>query len=148
MDEKTIAYTQALLYDTDNDEVKRTIFRTENREILYVYAYNYNWDNGFDIPQAVLENEKCDLSIALLIFYRADGLRYLKNKSDNSSLPQWSSFIKRLYDSILAGKYQRGEIEFKVPFSKVQLFKLRKSTAEEESIFIENIEGKCLDIDL
>ena len=34
--------------------------------------------------------------------------------------PEWSSFIKRLYDSILTGKYQRGEIEFKVPLSKVQ----------------------------
>ena len=29
---------------------------------------------GFDIPQTVLDNKKCDLSIALLIFYRAGGL--------------------------------------------------------------------------
>ena len=126
-------------------EVKRTIFQTEDQEILYVYAYNYNWDNGFDIPQAVLDNEKCDLSIALLIFYRADGLSYLEDKSDNANLPQWSSFIKRLYDSILTGKYQRGEIEFKVPLSKVQFFKLKKIITEEENIFTENIEGKCLD---
>lgn len=148
MDENKISSVKALLYDTDNDEVKRTIFQTEDQEILYVYAYNYNWDNGFDIPQAVLDNEKCDLSIALLIFYRADGLSYLEDKSDNANLPQWSSFIKRLYDSILTGKYQRGEIEFKVPLSKVQLFKLKKVIAEEENIFTENIEGKCLDIDL
>ena len=148
MDENKISSVKALLYDTDNDEVKRTIFQTEDQEILYVYAYNYNWDNGFDIPQIVLDNEKCDLSIALLIFYRADGLSYLEDKSDNANLPQWSSFIKRLYDSILTGKYQRGEIEFKVPLSKVQLFKLKKVITEEENIFTENIEGKCLDIDL
>ena len=110
MDENKISSVKALLYDTDNDEVKRTIFQTEDQEILYVYAYNYNWDNGFDIPQAVLDNEKCDLSIALLIFYRADGLSYLEDKSDNANLPQWSSFIKRLYDSILTGKYQRKKI--------------------------------------
>ena len=132
----------------DNDEVKRTIFQTEDQEILYVYAYNYNWDNGFDIPQAVLDNEKCDLSIALLIFYRADGLSYLEDKSDNANLPQWSSFIKRLYDSILTGKYQRGEIEFKVPLSKVEFFKIKKIITEEENILTENIEGICLDIDL
>ncbi|RGS62181.1 DUF4274 domain-containing protein, partial [Roseburia inulinivorans] len=41
------------------------ISQTEDQEILYVYAYNYNWDNGFDIPQTVLDNKKCDLSIAL-----------------------------------------------------------------------------------
>ena len=48
----------------------------------------------------------------------------------------------------ITGEYQRGEIEFKVPLSKVQLFKLKKVTTEEENIFTENIEGKCLDIDL
>ena len=109
---------------------------------------NYNWDNGFDIPQTVLDNKKCDLSIALFIFYRADGLSYLEDKTDNANLPQWYSFIKRLYDSILTGEYQSGEIEFKVPLSKVQLFKLKKVIAEEENIFTENIEGKCLDINL
>ena len=148
MDENRISSVKALLYDTGNDEVKKTIFQMEDQEILYVYAYNYNWDNGFDIPQTILDNEKCDLSIALLIFYRADGLSYLADKSNNVNLPQWSSFIKRLYDSILTGKYQRGKIEFKVPLSKVQIFKLKKAITEAENIFTENIEGKCLDIDL
>lgn len=148
MDENKIVNVKALLYDANTDEIKRIISQTEEQEILYVYAYNYNWDNGFDIPQTVLDNEKCDLSIALLIFYRADGLSYLVDKSDNVNLPQWSSFIKRLYDSILMGKYQRGKIEFKVPLSKVQLFKLKKALTEAENIFTENIEGKCLNIDL
>ena len=148
MDENKIVNVKALLYDADTDEVKRIISQTEEQEILYVYVYNYNWDNGFDIPQTVLDNEKCDLSIALLIFYRADGLSYLADKSDNVNLPLWSSFIKRLYDSILTGKYQRGKIEFKVPLSKVQLFKLKKALTKAENTFTENIEGKCLDIDL
>ena len=148
MDENKISNIRTLLYDATNDEVKRIIFQIEDQEILYVYAYNYDWDNGFDIPQTVLDNKKCDLSTALLIFYRADGISYLTDKSDNVNLSQWSSFIKKLYDSILVGKYQRGEIEFKVPLSKVQLFKLKKAITEEENIFTENIEGKCLDIDL
>lgn len=126
MDENKIVNIKALLYDADTDEVKRIISQTEEQEILYIYAYNYNWDNGFDIPQTVLDNEKCDLSIALLLFYRADGLSYLADKSDNANLLQRYSFIKRLYDSILMGKYQRGKIEFKVPLSRVQLFKLKK----------------------
>jgi len=148
MNENKISNVKALLYDSSNDEVKRAIFQTEDQEILYVYAYNYNWDNGFDIPQAILDNEKCDLSIALLIFYRADGISYLADKSSNINLSQWSFFIKKLYDSILTGKYQRGKIEFKVPLSKIQLYKLKKVITEEDNIFIENIEGKYLDIDL
>lgn len=148
MDENIIVNVKTLLCDADTDEVKRIISQTEDQEILYIYIYNYNWDNGFDIPQTVLDNKKCDLSIALLIFYRADGLSYLEDKTDNANLPQWYSFIKRLYDSILRGEYQRGEIEFKVPLSKVQLYKLKKLTTEEENIFTENIVGKCLDIDL
>ncbi len=148
MDESKILSVKTLLNDSDNDEVKRTIFETEDQEILYVYAYNYNWDNGFDIPQTILENDKCDLSIALLIFYRADGLSYLSDKFVKENLPQWSSFIKKIYDAILRGKYQKGEIEFKAPLTKVQLFKLKKIITEEENIFTENIEGKCLNIDL
>lgn len=42
----------------------------------------------------------------------------------------------------------QGEIEFKVHLSKVQLFGLKKAITEEENIFTEDIEGKCLDIDL
>lgn len=113
MDENKIVNVKALLYDADTDEVKRIISQTEDQEILYVYAYNYNWDNGFDIPQTVLDNKKCDLSIALLIFYRADGLSYLEDKTDNANLPQWYSFIKRLYDSILTGEYKAEKLNLK-----------------------------------
>lgn len=147
MEENKISNIKALLYESSNAEVKTIISQTKDREILYVYTYNYNWDNGFEIPQAVLDNDKCDLSIALLIFYRADGLNYLEEKSYDADLPQWSSFIKKLYVSILKRKYLKGEIEFKVPLSKVQLYKLKKMLTEQEMIFIENIEGKCLDID-
>ena len=87
-------------------------------------------------------------SIALLIFYRAEGLNYLEDKKDITSLPQWSSFIKKLYSSILNGKYKVGNIEFNVPLSKVQLYKIRKNISEEELIFLRKIEGTSLDIDI
>lgn len=148
MEENKILNVKALLYNSTNEEIETIISQTEDKEILYVYAYNYNWDDGFEIPQIVLANDKCDLSIALLIFYRADGLSYLVDKSDNTNLPQWSSFIKKLYNSILNKKYEKGEIEFKIPLSRLQLLKLKKELTEQENIFIESIEGKSLDIDL
>lgn len=148
MNENKVLKVKSLLYNVDIDETKKAIFQIQDQEILYMYTYNYNWDNGFVIPQIILDNKKCDLSIALLIFYRVDGLRYLTNKCDNEKLSHWFSFIKKLYYSILTGKYQKGKIGFKVPLSRVQIFKLKKVISEKDNIFIENIEGKCLDIDL
>ena len=81
MNENKVLKVKSLLYNVDIDETKKAIFQIQDQEILYMYTYNYNWDNGFVIPQIILDNKKCDLSIALLIFYRVDGLRYLANKS-------------------------------------------------------------------
>ena len=84
MDANKILYLKELLYDSGKQDVKIAISQMKDQEMLYAFAYNYNWDNGFDIPQEILDNEKCDLSIALLIFYRADGLRSLERKSEYS----------------------------------------------------------------
>ena len=148
MDTHEILYLKELLYDRGSHDVQMAISQIKDQEMLYAFAYNYNWDNGFDIPQEILDNEMCDLSTSLLIFYRADGVRYLEEKSENANLPQWSAFIKNLYDSIMSGKYSRGEMEFKVPLTTFQIYKLKKSLTEPEKIFLENIDGICLDIDV
>ncbi len=148
MEENKILMVKSLLFDSAKEDTLTIIPKIQDSEVLYVYAYNYNWDEGFEIPQLILDNDKCNLSIALLIFYRADGASYLMNKSVNANLPQWSSFIKKLYNSILDGKYKSQEFKFKVPLSTVQLFKLKKILSVSENIFIKNIEGKNLDIDL
>lgn len=69
-----------LLYDNTKEEI------------------HYNWDDGFEIPQAILKHNLCNLSTALLIFYRAEGDTYLMNKSDNQDETEWYSFIKNLYE--------------------------------------------------
>lgn len=145
---KKILKIKSLLYDCTNDDVRRIISKIEDQEVLYMYAYNYNWDNGFEIPQAIIDNDKCTLSTALLLFYRADGVSYLLEKSFNYNLAPWSEFIKKLYNSILNNKFQIGEIGFRVQLSKVQLCKLKKVLVKQENIFIESIEGVNLDIDL
>lgn len=148
MEENKILKIKSLLYDNTKEEALKIISQIEDQEVLYMYAYHYNWDNGFEIPQMILDNNRCNLSIALLLYYRADGIHYLLDKSCNKELSQWYTFIKKLYDSILDGKYQSGEIEFKVPLSKVQLFKLKKKLTQQEGIFVKSIEGKALDMNL
>ena len=148
MEKNKILKVQSLLNDCTKDEAHAIISQIEDTEILYVYLYNYNWDNGFEIPQSIIDNNNCDLSIALLMFYRADGVSYLMDKFCDKNLPHWYSFVKNLYNSILNRKYQSGNIEFKIPLSKVQLYKLKKMLTEKEKIFIENIEGENLCISL
>lgn len=139
---------RTLLYDSTDAEIKDTISRMEDQEVIYVFTYNYNWDNGFEIPKLILANKKCNLSTALLMFYRADGIGYLLDKTDNKNSPQWFSFIRALYYAILNRDCREDNIEFKIPLSKVQLFKLQKKLVEQENIFIKNIEGKNLNFDL
>lgn len=146
MEEAKILTVKEMVYNKDSREILNFISQTNDTELLYNFAYNYNWENGFDIPMAIINNRACNLSIALLIFYRADGFTYLQNEAENQNLPQWSFFIKQLYESIMKGKYERDNIGFKVPLSKIQIFKLKKILTSEENIFIDDIQGKDLDI--
>ena len=66
----------------------KKISKIQDNEILYVYAYNYNWDDGFEIPQKILSNKECELSTALVLFYSADGYSYLLDKSSQKNLSE------------------------------------------------------------
>lgn len=86
----------------------------------------YNWDNGFDFPRKLLGNPECDLALALEIFYLADGYAYLLGGAEGASSAEWRSFIERLYEDILQGRYIRTAAAFENPLNKVQRFKLKK----------------------
>ena len=48
-------------------------------EELKQQLFDYNWDDGFSFPQNLLNNDECDLALALDIFYLADGYGYIQN---------------------------------------------------------------------
>jgi len=99
---------------------------------------NYNWDDGFDIPRKIISKDCCELSTALMIFYLADGIRYLENKDEvqNSNLAVGESFLQELHSQIMNGKFVEGDIFFEPPMSKVQLYKLKKVLQEDEEVFV------------
>nr|WP_314461611.1 DUF4274 domain-containing protein [uncultured Clostridium sp.] len=138
-----------MLYDKDIEDVLKELNTINDSEMLYVYAYNYNWDSGFEIPKSILHKDCCDLSTALMIFYSADGERYLQNKDEkNDRLKEWSIFIKDLYNMILENRFKKSNIKFAPPLSIVQIYKLKKDIVNEEFIFLENIGNKDLNISL
>ena len=48
----------------------------------------YNWDDGFEIPEKILRSENCDLALALEIFYLADGFAYLDDFAKETGLDE------------------------------------------------------------
>ena len=45
-----------------------------------------NWDNGFEIPKEILADPRCDLALALEIFYLSDGYAYLEDLEKTTDL--------------------------------------------------------------
>ncbi len=89
----------------------------------------YNWDDGFDIPQTILDDPVCDLALALEIFYLADGYSYLAAAATGSG--NWQTFINRLYNEIVNGKYSKTDRHFAIPLNRVAKYKFRKMGVSE-----------------
>ena len=51
---------QQMLYTKTKEEILDVLDYIEIPEALYVYAYNYNWDDGFEIPEKIIDKECCD----------------------------------------------------------------------------------------
>lgn len=45
------------------------INKMRNPLYIHIFAANYNWNSGFEVPKAILDNENCDFGTGLLIFY-------------------------------------------------------------------------------
>lgn len=135
------------LYNDNERQAIKYIKSINNEETLYVYTYNYNWDDGLIIPKEIMSNTVCSLSIALLLFHRAEGISYLEDKTSlNEADDDIKSFINTLYHNILDGKYPIGNVAFDPKLSKVQLYKINKTISTAEKVFITPIEGIDLDM--
>ena len=128
-----------LLFCEDLEKIASELRICKDKEYLHQFAIAYDWANGFGIPKSILANSACSLGTALLLFYQGDGYRYLTERPAESDLPDWLSFISALYFDIKVGKYTDKSIPFDVPLTNIQIFKLKKNLAKDESVFITNI---------
>lgn len=140
MEEKKIIAEEFLDYDSTEMLIEK-LNTVNDSELLHLVLLGYNWDDGLEVPTAIMENEFCELSTALEMFYLAEGLDYLENKDECECADdtEWVTFIKKLYSGIIQGEFSKGSIEFTPALSKVQIFKLKKIIAENEMVFIESI---------
>lgn len=137
-----------LIYNASENEVKHYLQSCTDKENLYIYSFNYNWEYGFDIPDIIINNPVCTISTAKLIFWRADGANYLRSKVFDDELPDWSIFISKLYSRILAQDFHKDNFQFIVPLSKIQKFKLKKEIDHHDQFLVEDSSGIDLDIEV
>jgi hypothetical protein len=102
---------------------------------LDILISEYNWDNGFRIPQMVVDNKNCELATALKTFHLSDGYSYLHQSTHENS--KWFQFVSCLYDRILAGHFSKGNLSYKIPLTKTQIYKLKRTNVPE--VFLTDI---------
>ena len=149
MDNSKKEYVYKLLYSENKKDTIDAIKTITDSKLLHIIAANYNWDDGFEIPYNIINNDNCDLGTALKVFYDADGYRVLENREElnNSNSKEWTSFILQLEDRILNNKFNVNHIKFIPPLTKVQIFKLKKSNPNINKVFIEENNGEMVEID-
>lgn len=126
---------EGMLYgDTETEEIIEIVKNTDDARLLHIMAINYNYDDGPEIPKAIIDNENCELATALTVFYDCGGYDYLTDGETDEEF----AFIAELKQSIVDGRFIKGNIKFTPDLTKVQIFKLKKySLSEKEYIFVE-----------
>ena len=140
-----------ILYTESNAEAVELVKSINSEDELFVLLDNYNWNNGFEVPEAIITHPNCTLSVALLAFHRADGIQYLLEGEAvfaNRLSKSWEDFIKEVYNKILKKKYPNGSISFQPEITKIQKFKLNKLTPNLDPIILDGVLGKDLHIRL
>lgn len=141
-------FLEGLLYNTDKDYVISQLMNIDNPLLLHYFAANYNWDNGFEIPTVILDNETCDLGTGLLMFHYADGYRLLESSGEisSSSLEDWKVFVIKIYNKLLSLDFKSKDISFDPELTKIQKYKLKKNNPDLPDVLISKSPGKEIDV--
>jgi hypothetical protein len=133
-----------LLYNEDLSKLKSKINMIDDSIELHIIAYNYNWDDGFEIPNLIINNKNCDIGTALMIFDEAEGYDFFnQNKDEKSSISkEWFSFVSCLYNKLSKLEFYHRNILYTTDLTKVQLYKLKKSNPNIPEIFIMGTQGE------
>ena len=151
MDELKLNKLSYILYSESNAEAVELVKSINSEDELFVLLDNYNWYNGFEVPEAIINHPNCTLPVTLLAFHRADGIQYLLEGEAifaNRLSKSWKDFIKEVYDKILKKKYPNGSISFQHEITKIQKFKLNKLNPNFDSFILDGVLGKDLHIRL
>ena len=96
---------------------------SHNPLFLQSYASAYNWDDGFSLPEAIANNNCCDLGTALPLFWLAEGMSFITGEVEvNEYNKDWARFCELVSGKLLSNVYPLGPVSFTPNISKVTKF--------------------------
>lgn len=114
---------------------------TDNRK-LHDIAIDYNWDDGLEVPNCILNNENCDLGTALMLFELAGGYDeyFCDIHGDKNYLPHdMHNFILNLKSRIENRDFKNQSINYIPNLTKTMQYKIKKIDPNIDNIFIEGL---------
>lgn len=103
-------------------------------------ALHYNWDDGFDVPYAIANHPRCDLAVALELFWLSDAVEvHLDRHRISPASENWVRFFEFLMGRLMAGRYERGEASFVPDLSRVEMHKYKKLNVPD--LFLSEVVG-------
>lgn len=137
--------TQEFLYsifDKEDDDLYDFISDTTDPILLHMIAGNYNWCDGFDVPQYIINNKNCDLGTALMIFELAEGYILFFDNLEDDDNDVWFKFVTELKTNIENGTYSNKAIQYIPELSRADKYKLKKSFPDIPDVFLDGVTGE------
>lgn len=132
--------------------------KIDNSEDLFSLIENYNWDDGFELPFVVVSHDKCDLGLALMLFWEFDEPKFYyenpKSKwlfsdyEDEKEIEFKINFCNILIEGIKNNQFKKGPNAFDTGFfgedlypendrkSKIRKMKTKRALEEYEEAFL------------
>ncbi|MDQ8209609.1 DUF4274 domain-containing protein [Coraliomargarita sp. SDUM461003] len=121
-------------------DLECVIDESKNPSFLQQIAIAYNWDDGFEIPKRITENECCDSGIDLTLFWLAEAMSYLTGEIEESEYNQdWVAFSQLMIQRIENAREEKSHTSFDPNLTRVQIYQLKKDGISES--FLNPIEG-------
>ena len=117
-----------------NDPAARVaaVAALESAAGLQYLARCYNWDDEFDLPLAIADHPRCDLGIALELFWLAGAEELFGTDIPRDEYNEdWFTFCREITNRILSGRYARGMTTFDPALNVAQVHKYRKRGVPE-----------------
>ena len=98
------------LFELEDKMIEKEIGKL-SRTDLYHLLDLYNWDDGFSIPEKILNHSDCDMALAMEVFDLADGYWFIEKCFINKEQPkiyeaEWRTFCAKLFKDLGAGKFK------------------------------------------
>ena len=83
---------------------------------LHEFALHYNWDDGIEIPRAIINNKHCDKGTALMIYWLAGPMYFCQYENRKEILRHYEAalydLIKEIEEKYISGFYQNKKVLF------------------------------------